>query len=52
MKTSSSFVRFFIYSLVFKAHVALPLSTPGPWHGHEIFFGAKIENGGAIHEGG
>ena len=20
--------------------------------GHEIFFGAKIENGGAIHEGG
>ena len=41
-----------MYSLVFEAQVAHPLSTPIPWHGHEIFFGAKIENGGAIHEGG
>ena len=40
-----------MYSLAFEARVARQLSTPTLWHGHEIFFGSKIDNGGAIHEG-
>ena len=51
-RTENLFEFFFRDSLVFEARVAHLLSTPTPWHGHEIFFSAKIENGGAIHEGG